>query len=70
MGTLLISLSEAIMNKERMIALLDEQIVLQNRVAYESANRSIKKEHQHMRSGLVLAKVILRENWDEQADKR
>ena len=61
------------MTKERMIALLDEQIALQNRLAQEDgyAGRTItREEHQYMRNGLVLAKLTLRENWDEQTDKR
>ena len=57
------------MNKERMIALLDEQIVCQNRLAqlYERVGRTkTQEEHQHMRNGLVLAKLTLRENWDDE----
>ena len=52
-----------------MIALLDEQIALQNRLAQEDgrAGRTItREEHQHMRNGLVLAKLTLRENWDDE----
>ena len=61
------------MTKERMIALLDEQIVCQNRLVQEdgrAGRTKAQEEHKHMRNGLVLAKLTLRENWDEQTDKR
>ncbi len=57
------------MTKEKMVELLDQQIKKQNKFVLEDrkeGRQRLEIMRQGMRNGLVLAKIILKDHWDEE----